>query len=311
MTEIPKCVARQKSRLIPGMVRDVHDLEAFLFRFTQDVRLQPSMEFVSLRVGESKPGGKFCVTGWVAYPSQVKALETLLADSTLSEKIDLQVSVLPGETLRAIGFCACPEEVTGRCDPSRGSPVAHIWAAQDPIQPILKQSRWLLCRTENGYLAWIESPGENFFTNRLLKTGSPVQSRPHPRAVDESFLKGFLEAPYVWGGMSRNGVDCSGFTYRIYREMGIILPRDSHQQMLVGQYIAPSEDGSTFLPGDLLFFTHEDGRIGHVGYSLGGPRVIHAEEPFLTTFSLSPDDPDYNPARARHLVFGKRVLIPG
>lgn len=307
MPEIPKYTERQKARLEPQKIRDVRHLEEFLGRFTRDVILQPSMEYVCLRIDEANDPGRIRLTGWVAYPSQVQALKTLLADAPLCEKVDVLVSVLPQEAWSARVFFPCPVETIGRQEPSEESSVVHIWAERDPIQPLLKQSGWLLCRMENGYLAWIESPGADFFTQPCR---APDPSEPLPDLFDEDFLHRYLDTRYVWGGMSEQGIDCSGFTFRIFQEAGLILPRDSCQQMLLGSYLDPMAESVSFQQGDLLFFTHEDGRIGHVACSLGGHRVIHAEEPILTTFSLYPDDPDYNPYRAEHLAFGKRILVP-
>lgn len=78
--------------------------------------------------------------------------------------------------------------------------------------------------------------------------------------------------PYLWGGCSANGIDCSGFAQLLHRWVGIATPRDADMQYRHGKPVEPP-----FLPGDLLFFGDTDtGRITHVTISLGGWQIIHS-----------------------------------
>lgn len=88
-------------------------------------------------------------------------------------------------------------------------------------------------------------------------------------------------APYLWGGVTRAGADCSGFVQSIFWMHGLALPRDSDQQARVGKAVleagVPDLDFSRLKPADLLFFSeHDDGRISHVAISLGGSEIIHS-----------------------------------
>ncbi|WP_140938190.1 C40 family peptidase [Sphingobacterium lumbrici] len=83
----------------------------------------------------------------------------------------------------------------------------------------------------------------------------------------------YLDSPYMWGGRSSAGIDCSGFSQIIYKHFGVFLKRDAWQQ---------AEDGIIvdFLPeikaGDLAFFDNEEGRIVHVGVMIDHETIIHA-----------------------------------
>jgi gamma-D-glutamyl-L-lysine dipeptidyl-peptidase len=83
-------------------------------------------------------------------------------------------------------------------------------------------------------------------------------------------------APYLWGGVSRHGVDCSGFTQAVMWMHGIALPRDSDLQAETRVGVAIPPDIAALRAGDLLFFAEPGARVTHVGVSLGGPQFIHS-----------------------------------
>ncbi|HSJ31994.1 MAG TPA: NlpC/P60 family protein [Longimicrobiales bacterium] len=83
-------------------------------------------------------------------------------------------------------------------------------------------------------------------------------------------------APYLWGGVTLNGVDCSGFTQAVMWMHGIALPRDSDLQERAGTGVALDLELTELRPGDLLFFAEPGARVSHVAISLGGPLIIHS-----------------------------------
>ncbi|MBK8338832.1 MAG: C40 family peptidase [Flavobacteriales bacterium] len=91
-------------------------------------------------------------------------------------------------------------------------------------------------------------------------------------AID-AYMHPFLGAPYLWGGRTPSGVDCSGLTQMLFMLMGIYLPRDAFQQAEEGD---PVELVDLAEPGDLAFFDNAEGRITHVGIVLPERRILHA-----------------------------------
>ncbi len=89
--------------------------------------------------------------------------------------------------------------------------------------------------------------------------------------VDSAYT--FINAPYLWGGRSPLGIDCSGFTQVVYKLAGQKLQRDAYQQADQGITLGFIEEAE---PGDLAFFDNEEGKIIHVGILLGQGKIIHA-----------------------------------
>jgi gamma-D-glutamyl-L-lysine dipeptidyl-peptidase len=83
----------------------------------------------------------------------------------------------------------------------------------------------------------------------------------------------FLNAPYLWGGRSPFGIDCSGFTQLVFKLNGYMLPRDASQQVEIGSPLSFVEEAEA---GDLAFFDNEEGNIVHVGIVLENQQIIHA-----------------------------------
>lgn len=83
----------------------------------------------------------------------------------------------------------------------------------------------------------------------------------------------FLNTPYLWGGKSPFGIDCSGFIQNVYKVSGIELLRDAGQQATQGETISLFDEAQ---PGDLLFFDNAEGEIIHVGILMNEQKIIHA-----------------------------------
>ena len=94
-----------------------------------------------------------------------------------------------------------------------------------------------------------------------------------PKSEIARVAKGFLGAPYLWGGRSFFGIDCSGFAQMCYRLCGRSMPRDAKDQAAGGEALSFVEEAEE---GDLAFFDNDQGDIVHVGIVLADHRVVHA-----------------------------------
>jgi gamma-D-glutamyl-L-lysine dipeptidyl-peptidase len=95
--------------------------------------------------------------------------------------------------------------------------------------------------------------------------------KPKSEIVKTAFM--YLNAPYLWGGKTPFGIDCSGFTQMVYKLNGYKLLRDASQQASQGEALSFIEESE---PGDLAFFDNEEGNIIHVGIMMENNYIIHA-----------------------------------
>lgn len=115
-----------------------------------------------------------------------------------------------------------------------------------------------------------------FFKGNTSRIGDEQYEIASPIGENKDFEKtifSFFNSPYLWGGRTHFGIDCSGFSQAVFRFQGIRLLRDAGLQAEQGETIASLNNTQT---GDLAFFDNAEGRIVHVGILLGGQKIIHA-----------------------------------
>lgn len=145
-------------------------------------------------------------------------------------------------------------------------------------------NRSLLCYRENKTKLVLEAGCEIYNPDFERKEFSSGKDRfttipdfnPSYLSVNESITDTamkFINSPYIWGGRIPSGIDCSGFVQLVYKIHNISIPRDSRQQAEAGAGISFIDET---LPGDLVFFDDDRGRISHVGMILSKGLVIHA-----------------------------------
>jgi len=123
------------------------------------------------------------------------------------------------------------------------------------------------------------------------------------------FAKSFMGAPYLWGGTSTKGVDCSGFTKMIYYSGGVILTRDASGQFRYGEEVSIEKPCETLAPGDLLYFGRvRDGkpRITHTGMYIGDTEFIHSSG-MVKVNSFDPTRTNYSAYLLEILQGARRV----
>ncbi len=207
-----------------------------------------------------------------------------------SDKAEMVTQVLFGECLEVISrqgnwvkVQLATDEYQGWIDYKQYQPVTagyyQEWkAAQHPraldIVQVVSNAEVRIPVGIGAYLPFFDGMSirvgeENYqYTGRATNPDMPVT----PAQITKLAL-GFIKAPYLWGGKSMFGIDCSGFTQQVYGLCGFQLPRDASQQVAVGEEV---HFATQTQPGDLAYFANEEGRITHVGLLLENQQIMHA-----------------------------------
>jgi gamma-D-glutamyl-L-lysine dipeptidyl-peptidase len=185
--------------------------------------------------------------------------------------------------------------------------------ASDTSQAVVS-SRWALFALDGGRelalpfgsLVRADCDGELYRDCRdsqrmVLVAGSVDESIFRPELAPETIAMSLISSPYLWGGASPFGYDCSGLVQAVFRRCGVDLPRDSKDQSACGQQIALSDAGA----GDLIFFP------GHVALCLDDLRIIHATRlrGMVLIESLNSDAPDCRHDLIDKVSIVRRVLL--
>lgn len=155
-----------------------------------------------------------------------------------------------------------------------------------------KEKNFFKVTYPDGRMAFVEKQNAQEFENWLSEielTGESIVS----------MAKQLMGVPYVWGGTSSKGLDCSGFTKIIYWMHGIIIPRDASQQVLSGVEVDNKGNFENVQKGDLVFFGTKASvesskeKVVHVGIYIGNKQFIHADD-YIHISSFNPIDKQYD-----------------
>lgn len=159
-----------------------------------------------------------------------------------------------------------------RSAPTDAAPVIDRLPVAAPLAIQERQGTWLRVSAD-GWLAIRDTVDVSQLPNRFPRPADLLRT-----------AECFLGVPYLWGGTTVDGIDCSGFTQLVYRLNGVALDRDADQQAMEGRPV-----GAAPRPGDLLFFGEE--RVTHVAIATGEREFFHApmHGAVVERGSISPD----------------------
>ncbi len=262
-----------------------------------------------------------------------------------SESAELGTQVLMGNVVRILKkkggwvFIQSPDKYLGWADPDQMARVteqqAKDWQESRKVfvsnymgfiqQQPAAQSFPVCDITAGGVLKYLGASGEwvkvgladgrsGFIRRSDVMDFSEWGTRLTPVAENiERTGKYLLGVPYLWGGTSTKGVDCSGFTKTVFLLNGQMLNRDANQQAEQGEPVEPGAQFEHLKKGDLLFFGRkaENGkseRIVHVGIYLGNREYIHSSGKVRLN-SFDPDSPIFDEYNLKRFVRARRVIV--
>lgn len=179
------------------------------------------------------------------------------------------------------------------------------FVAGNLLKIIGEDANFFLVNYPDGRTAYIKKDEAKLFNdwyNALNPTGETILQTAYR----------FMGMPYLWGGTSTKGMDCSGFTKTVYFLNGIILARDASQQVNTGELVDTKDGWKNLQPGDLLFFgtkakENKKERITHVAIYIGDGDFIHASGRVRIN-SLNAAKSYYSKYRDNAFIRAKRIL---
>jgi gamma-D-glutamyl-L-lysine dipeptidyl-peptidase len=146
-----------------------------------------------------------------------------------------------------------------RAEPSDGAERVTELLQGEPVAVEERRDGWARIRTVYDYPGWVREEEIGGVD------GDPVEQ-----------ARRYLGTPYLWGGMTERGIDCSGLVHMSYRWLGRLVPRDADQQEAAGTPVGAND----LRPGDLITYGDEGGAgsATHIAFWLGEGRILHSSE---------------------------------
>ena len=176
-------------------------------------------------------------------------------------------------------LCSVPVAAV-RAEPSDEAERVTELLEDEPVRVEEERDGWVRVVTAYDYPGWVRA-GE-----LAGRPGDPVAE-----------ARAYLGVPYLWGGMTERGIDCSGLVHMAYRRLGRLVPRDADQQEAAGEPLTESE----LRPGDLVTYGDEAGTT-HVAFWLGDGRILHSTQREGADGVVEEPEPDELRTKRRRLV---------
>jgi cell wall-associated NlpC family hydrolase len=180
----------------------------------------------------------------------------------------------------------CAVEVASvRAEPDDAAEQVTQLLAGEPVQVESRADGWARIRTTYDYPGWVREGALEEGDGRVVEDDSRAP-------VDVA--RSYLGTPYLWGGMTDSGIDCSGLVHMAFRRTGRMVPRDADQQEDAGASVDRPE------PGDLV--TYGEDVADHIAFWVGHGRILHSTGRDGGVGVVEEDEPASLKARRRKLV---------
>jgi gamma-D-glutamyl-L-lysine dipeptidyl-peptidase len=175
----------------------------------------------------------------------------------------------------------CSVEIAAvRAEPSDDAERVTELLRGEPVAVEGRRDGWARIKTAYDYFGWVRE-------GDLAGTQGD--------AVEQA--RRYLGAPYLWGGMTERGIDCSGLVHMAYRWVGRLVPRDADQQEVAGTSVAEDE----LQPGDLITYGGDE-EATHIAFWVGEGRILHSTEREGVDGVVEEVEPDYLRAQRRRQI---------
>ena len=293
-------------RIEPELKGDAAKASVYLRFFEREVVREHRL--FAFSVDMTFEGDMMVLTGMAEYLEQLRSVVTLF--ETLGFDVETRTERAPTGALGdpPFGVVRAARSFI-YSSPMRRAEVVNEVVRGEPLYLLHASDEMYLCHAPDGYVGWIRaSDVDRVDRTRFTKLVSPESTSPDARveAVIAS-AQSKLGLPYVWGGRSDAGVDCSGLVQTSFASQGIHLPRDAEQQAIVGKLVATRWHRDALRRGDVLFFMGRRGTVSHTAIYLGNDEFIEASGKVQVT-SFNPAHPNYAKGRDEGFCFAKRVL---